>query len=201
MHHGGHVQLDQLLIDRIPPAIGERRVGPVAAGRIGIEVAADEPEFLHAAFQLADAVVGPHARRLGQLAHADEIVGIERADAVDQVVAHLRPVEAHRGGADMVRHARGARREDGDVGAALALELELGLHARAHLVVAELEHVARGRLRRLLQGGDLALAVLVERFRRGGVVAVAVDYGHGFAFLERDDFLRIVIPLYAFAGA
>src|SRR5262249_42583934 len=83
--------------------------------------------------------------------------------------------------ADVVRHAGGARGKYGDVSAALALELELRLHARAHLVVAELEHVARRRLRRALQGGDLALAKLFERFRRGGVMAAAVDDGHGDA--------------------
>ena len=43
--HGRHVELDQLLVDRIPPAVGERRIGPVAAGRIGIEVDADEAEL------------------------------------------------------------------------------------------------------------------------------------------------------------
>src|SRR6185437_9215716 len=39
--HPGHVELDHLLIERIPPAVGERRILPVAAAWVGIEVAAD----------------------------------------------------------------------------------------------------------------------------------------------------------------
>ena len=78
-----------------------------------------------------------HAGRLRQLAHADEVARIERADAVNQIVAVLGPVKAGRRVADVVRHRRRARREDRDVGAALALELQLrALQALANLVVA-----------------------------------------------------------------
>jgi hypothetical protein len=40
--HRRHVELDHRLVERIPPLVGERRRVEVAAGRIGIEVAADE---------------------------------------------------------------------------------------------------------------------------------------------------------------
>ena len=43
--HRRHVELDHLLVDRVPVAIGERRPGPHAAARIGVEVAADEAEL------------------------------------------------------------------------------------------------------------------------------------------------------------
>ena len=138
VHHRRHVELDDLLVERIPPAVGERRLLPVAARRIGVQVAADEPQLVDAALELGDAVLGRHARRLGQLADADEVVGVERAHAADQVVAHARPFEARRRVADVVRHHARARREDRDVGAALALHLELrAFEARADLVVAD----------------------------------------------------------------
>ena len=61
MDHRRHVELDHLLVERIPPAIGQRRSRPVAAGRIGIEIAADEAVRLDAALELADAI-GPGER-------------------------------------------------------------------------------------------------------------------------------------------
>ena len=66
-----------------------------------------------------------------------KLLGIQRADAVNQIVAVLGPVQAGRRVADVVRHRRRARREDRDVGAALALQLQLRvLQALADLVVA-----------------------------------------------------------------
>ena len=124
--HRRHVELDHLLVERIPPLVGQRRRVEIAAGRIGIEVAADEAH-LDAALELGGGVLRRHARRLRQLAHADEILRIERDDARDQVVADLRPFEADALVADVMAHAGGARREDGQVGAALALQLELVL--------------------------------------------------------------------------
>src|SRR5262249_40543226 len=111
------------------------------------EVAADESEFLDAALELLDAGLRRHTRRLRQLANSDEGVGVERADAMDHLVAHLRPSETDIVIADMVAHAHGARREDGHVGAALTLELELRtFEAFANLVIAGLQR----RLGRLL---------------------------------------------------
>src|SRR5262245_43109199 len=125
VHHGWHVEFHHLFVELVPPPVGQRRRGPVAARRIGIEVAAHETEFLHAAFELSDATIRGYARRLRQLAYADEVVGIERADAVDHLIAQLRPSQAHVVIADVMTHAHGARRKDGEVGTAFALELEL----------------------------------------------------------------------------
>ena len=131
MHHGGHVQFAHLFIDGIPRAVGERRRGPVPAGGIGIQVAADEAQFVDAALEFRDAVRDRHTRRLRHLAHADEILRVERHHAGDQIVAYLRPFDAGPLGADVVGHGGGARRKDGEVGAAVALEFELGLSRRS----------------------------------------------------------------------
>ena len=69
-----------------------------------------------------------------------KLFGIERADAMNQIVAVLRPVQARGRIADVVGHRRGARREDRDVGAALALKLQLRvLQALTNLVVADVD--------------------------------------------------------------
>ena len=73
VNHRRHVELDHLLVERIPVAVGERRRRPMAARRVGIQVAADEAELVHAALELADRMRDRHARRLRQLADADEV--------------------------------------------------------------------------------------------------------------------------------
>ncbi len=40
--HRRHVQLDHLLVERVPVVVGQRRRGEMPAARIGVEVAADE---------------------------------------------------------------------------------------------------------------------------------------------------------------
>ncbi len=181
VHHRRHVELDDLLVQRIPPAVGERRLLPVPARRIGIEVAADEPQLVDAALELGNAILGAHARRLGQLADADEVVGVERAHAADEVVAHARPLEARGFVADVVRHEARPRREERDVGAALALHPELrALEALPDLVVADDERGAGGRLARVADRGDLLLAPGLERRRRRRVVSVTVDDHRSF---------------------
>src|SRR2546425_7960670 len=73
-------------------------------------------------------------------------------------------------------HAHRARREDGDVGAALALQLQLrALEARADLVVVDAERALRRDVLGILQRRDLALAQFLELPGSGGVVAVAID--------------------------
>ena len=72
--HRRHVELDHLLVERIPVLVGQRRILPVAARRIGVQVAADEAELLDAALELGDAVGRRHAGVLRQLAHADEVL-------------------------------------------------------------------------------------------------------------------------------
>src|SRR5689334_25206334 len=91
---------------------------------------------------------------------------------MDQVVADLRPFEAHALVADMVAHAGGARREDGQIGAALALQLELVLlDALADLVVRYLERSAQWRPRLVLSVGcrGLFLAEAVQVLRLGEI--------------------------------
>src|SRR5262249_53720691 len=78
--------------------------------------------------------------------------------------------------ADMVAHAHGARGEDGDVGPALALKLELcAFEALADLVVGHLQRRLGRLLRRLLDVLHLLLAPSQQVFRLGRVVAGAID--------------------------
>jgi hypothetical protein len=66
---------------------------------------------------------------------------------MDQFVADLRPFQADAEVADMMSHAHGARREDHQIGIALALKLELSaLQSVPDLVVADLERGPRGHL-------------------------------------------------------
>ena len=74
----------------------------------------------------------------------------------------------------MVPHPRGARGEEGDVGAALVLEFELAvLEGGAYLVVGDIDGVFDGGAHRR----DLGCAEYLHARRRGGVVAVRV-YDH-----------------------
>src|SRR5262249_61277606 len=99
----------------------------------------------------------------------------ERAHAMDQVVAQPRPFHAGLLVADVVAHAGGAWGEDGEIGAARALQLQLGaFQAVADLVVRDLE-VARREMLVPAGGFRLALAEIVQLLRLGGVVPVTVD--------------------------
>jgi hypothetical protein len=173
--HRRHVELDELLVKGIPAPIRERRRRPAAAGRIGIEIAADEPEFVDAAFQFGDAIRQRVARRLRQLAHADEVRGKKSAHAVDQIVAVARPGKAGSRVADVVCHRRRARRKDRDVSATIALEFQLRLDALPKLIVGDRERTCGNGDGGVLQRGDLRVAKSLKLFRRGGVVPVAVD--------------------------
>src|SRR5262249_4841245 len=98
---------------------------------------------------------------------------------MNQVVADLRPFQAHGEVADMVAHAGGARREDREIGAALALELELRtLDRGADLVVGHLEAGARRQRRLALDRLGLVLAEAMQVLGFGRVMAVTVD-DHG----------------------
>src|SRR3984957_11469457 len=55
--HGRDVELDHLLVQREPVRVGQRRRGPPRAGRVRVQVAADEPELGEAAVELFDAAV------------------------------------------------------------------------------------------------------------------------------------------------
>ncbi len=118
---------------------------------------------------------GEIARMLRQLADADEIVGQQRADAVDEVVADARPHFSGLLGADVMGHAGGARREDRQVAAALPLQLQLRLDALPQRIVADAEVRRRRPAHRIGEPGQLLVAEPVQRLRLGRVVAVNVD--------------------------
>src|SRR3546814_2960332 len=156
------------------PGIGERWVGPVAAARVGIEIAPDEPHFLDAALQLGDRVLRRAARRLGKLADRREIAGIEVADAPDEIVADPRPLAAHLLVADVMAHAAGAGREDGEVGAPLPRQAKLvRLEYFADLVVRDRRVGGRPHLGELTMDVDPLLPPNLQVIRRCGVVAMA----------------------------
>src|SRR5262249_4770456 len=78
--------------------------------------------------------------------------------------------------ADMVAHTHGARREDGEIRAALALQLELrAFEALADFVVGHLQRRLRRLLGGLLDVVDLVLAPAQQVLGLGRVVAVAID--------------------------
>ena len=140
MHHRRHVQLDHLFVERIPVLIGQRRRGPVAARRVGIQVAADEAELVHAALQLLDdileaarpatAAAGTHPRNCWDRAC--------KRDESDRCSAA--PIGAGRRGADVMRHRGRARRKYRHVGTALALQLELrAFEALPNLIVTDVD--------------------------------------------------------------
>ena len=189
MDHRRHVERDQALVERVPERIGQRRRGPVAAGGVGVQVAADEPHLADAALELGDRAVERGAARLRQLADGREVVGVKIADATDQLVAGARPVEAGLGAADVIgpspRHAgensvRSAPRS--------ALQAKLVVLDRfADLIVADAAVDGRGK-RGVGEPVDLILAVALVRLGRRRVVAVAVDDHDGDAPRRRDDF-------------
>jgi hypothetical protein len=105
---------------------------------------------------------------LRQLAHADEILRVERADAMDQIVADLRPFQAHALVADVMAHAGSARREDRDIGAALALQLELVLlDAFADFVVGDFQ---RARVTAAASSSRPPWSAPRKRFKSAGSV-------------------------------
>src|SRR5215813_3607340 len=98
---------------------------------------------------------------------------------MDQVVADLRPFKAHGEVADVVAHAGGARREDREVSAALALELELrALDRGADFVVGHFQAGTRRQRRLILDRLGLILAEAMKILGFGRVMAVAID-DHG----------------------
>src|SRR5690606_33382407 len=89
----------------------------------------------------------------------------------------LGPRAARRLVADVMPHPAGARREQRDVGAALALHLELVvLDAFAQLIVCDVERALDRLMVRILRElGLLPLAIFSELFRRRRVMSVAID--------------------------
>jgi hypothetical protein len=148
----------------------------VATGRIGVEIAADKAQLRDAPLKLRGAVRRRHAGRLGQLADSDKVIRIQIDDPVNQIIAYPRPGLARALIADVVRHCRSPRGEDGQVRAPLTLQLELRLlEALADLLVADIELADIGRPRRIFKGCDLRFAKCLQLARSCRVVAVAVD--------------------------
>ena len=178
--HRGHVELHHLLVEGIPPAVAQGRVGPVAAARVRVQVAADEAELVDTTFQLPDAGGGRHAGGLRKLGDAGEILGVEPGDPVDEVVAVLGPGDAGGFVAEVVAHPARTRREDGEIRATLALQPELrAFQALADLVVGDVEPALDVPVQGVLfELRLLPLPVPPQRIGGGGVVAVAVD-DHG----------------------
>src|SRR6185503_11461739 len=100
----------------------------------------------------------------------------ERAHAIDQVVAVFGPVAAGGLVSNMVSHDRRARREDGDVGTTLTLQFELSaFKAFANLIVSDVERAFGRNVRGILEAGNLAFPVVLQRLRCCCVVSVTVD--------------------------
>src|SRR3569833_1913139 len=105
----------------------------------------------------------------------DEVLGKEAADALDKIIAEAGPGKARSLGADVVSHRRGARRENGYVGTALALQLQLrAFQARPDLIVADFRVIGR-RQRGIFQPGDLGSAVFLQFGGCRGVVTVTIN--------------------------
>ena len=114
VHHGRHVQFDQLFVNGVPILIGQRRRGPMTTRRVGVEVGTDKAH-VGTALQFAHAAGQRRAWRLRQLADTHEVLRVQAHATLDQVVANLRPLQTGGLGADVVRHGRRARRKDGQV--------------------------------------------------------------------------------------
>src|SRR5207237_10548545 len=143
---------------------------PMPSGRSGVQIDADEAVFVHATVDLGDAVLWRYAGALRQHRHTDRVLWEQAAHAVDKLVAGAGPGFAGAGIAKVVAHAGGARREDRQIGAALALHLELAaLDRLADLVVRH----SRPRRRRLagLVRRELPGAPSLVLTRRGPVRA------------------------------
>src|SRR5947207_2568043 len=93
-----------------------------------------------------------------------------------ELVADRRPGGRNPEIADVMRHEAGAWTEDGEIDAALLHLLELVLLDRlAQFIVADSQLGDFGHGRGIVDCGNLPVAPVLERFRRGGVMPVAVD--------------------------
>ena len=175
MDHRGHVELDHLGVERVPVPVGERGRGPVAPGRIRVQVAADEVQLPDAALELGDRVRDGHSGGLRQLADTDEILRVQVDHALDEVVVGARPGARDGLVAEVMPHGRGARREHGEIRAALLLQPQLVLlDGFPDLVIRDGAGPGR-RCTRVLQARELRIAEFLMSGRRRRVMTVAVD--------------------------
>ena len=176
MHHRRNVPLDHLFIDRIPPAVGQRRARPVAPGRIGVEIDGDEAIVPDASLELGNAGFRVDSRALRQHRRADEMVGKQLGDAEAELVADRGPGRTDGEIADVMGHEAGARAEDRQVAAALLHQAQLvRLDQLAKFVVADCQFRDLGRLGGIRDAGDLPVAPRLQRLGSGRVMPVAID--------------------------
>jgi len=92
----------------------------------------------------------------------------------------LGPMPARQFIADVMPHARGTRRENRHIAAALPLEFELrAFQTFADLVVGNFQIAFGWNMSGILQSGNLAISVRLQLLWRCGVVPVAVDDHNG----------------------
>ena len=179
MHHRGYVPLHHLLVDRVPPAVGQRRARPMAAGRVGVEIDGDEAVVPDTRLKLGNAGLRLDARALRQHRRADEMVGKQFRDAEAELVADRGPGRAHGEIADVMGHEAGAGAEDRQIAAALPHQAQLiRFDQLAKFVVADREVRDLGRLGGVLDTGDLPVAPRLQGLGGGRIMPVAID-DHG----------------------
>src|ERR1051325_9867991 len=84
MHHQRHVELDRLLVKRMPILlVHARRV--LVAGGIGVQIGADKTEILYAAFELGDTVARIFVLRLRQLCHTAKAIGMRSEEHTSEL--------------------------------------------------------------------------------------------------------------------
>ena len=175
--HGGHVELAHRLPQRPPRAVPQRRPGPEPARRVGVHVAADETHLADTPPQFGDRAVDGGAGRLRELAHRSEVRRVQVAHSPDQLVLVLRPERRRVFVADVVGHPARPWREQGEIGAAVALELQLGrFQTRPDLVVGHVDRALLTHVRRVaVDRRHLGLAPRADTGWRRRVVPVTVD--------------------------
>ena len=149
--HRRHVELAHRLPQRPPVAVPQRRPGPEPAGRVGVDVAADEAH-------LDDAPLAVRRREPSMAAPGDcgswhtgaKFSGYRSHTRRIELVLVLRPERRRVLVADVVAHPARPRREQREVGAAVALEPQLGgLEAGPDLVVGHLDRALLTDVRRV----------------------------------------------------
>src|SRR5664279_1687214 len=93
MDHCRHAQFAQYLIKGIPMLAGQRRIGPVSAGWIGIEIDPNKAQLFHNSPELGDAVFRRNAWMLWKLPDGCEIVRQQAAHAMDQIIRYDGPFQ------------------------------------------------------------------------------------------------------------
>src|ERR1051325_1992826 len=143
------------------------------AARIGVDVGADEAQFLDAALELHRADLRIDRGALRQLRHADEAVGMELDDARDEIVGHAanRLLEKR---PRPVPHRDGPRPDQLNVDLALV-------------------HALQVRLLRVFEQlvGDVELSIgCVERYHAAQVAAKVRRRAH--VAVDVDDFMVLI---------